>query len=126
MNLIRWLLDEKKCSLFDRITGKPLTTATGLTPLAVAAMRGHLEVMHYLVHEKKCSVNEISEISLLRRALHAALRVNHLSMTIHFHLDFISCNLGTWTSTATAVRQEYKTGWRRFHRQPIAKCPQKS
>lgn len=72
--LLQWLLEVKHCSLMDRVSGKPLTTASGLTALAVAAYQGHAEIMHYLIHSRGCSVAEISEVDVLQRALHAAMR----------------------------------------------------
>eukprot|EP01040_Poterioochromonas_malhamensis_P012402 gene12402-13559_t len=73
MNLIRWLIDEKKCSLIDRASGSPLVTGNGLTVLAVAAMKGHLDAILYLVHEKKLPVTDISDVNILQRALHLVL-----------------------------------------------------
>lgn len=29
MNLVKWLIEEKKCSIIDRNSHKPLTTANG-------------------------------------------------------------------------------------------------
>ena len=82
ITLVKWLIDEKKCAIFDRQLKKPIQTAGGLTPLAVAAMKGHLEIMHYLVHEKKSVVTEITDLSILQRALHVALYVSVLPFLI--------------------------------------------
>jgi hypothetical protein len=103
MNLVKWLIDEKKCALLDRHNNKSLTTQNGLTPVAVAAMKGHLEIMSYLVHEKKCPVTDINDIGILQRALHVALKVSivscvvsvSLSLSLLFHLF-----LGFWSITS--------------------------
>lgn len=76
VSLFRWLVEVKKCALFDRGTQHPLTTASGLSVLAIAAQQGHLELMNYLVHVKRCSVSEITDPAILQRALHAALKAN--------------------------------------------------
>lgn len=69
----------RKCALFDRSSQRPLTTASGLTALAVAAYQGHVDIINYLVHVKKCSVSEITDAGILQRALHAVLKVRGLS-----------------------------------------------
>jgi hypothetical protein len=79
---VKWLIDEKKCALIDRHNNKPLTTQNGLTSVAVAAMKGHLEIMNYLVHEKKCSVTDINDIGILQRALHVALQVSFMLFSL--------------------------------------------
>lgn len=83
MNLIRWLIDEKKCSLIDRASGSPLVTGNGLTVLAVAAMKGHLDAILYLVHEKKLPVTDISDVNILQRALHLVLSVRRSVKVIY-------------------------------------------
>lgn len=75
LDLLRWMLETKKCSIIDRATNKPLMTASGLTVLAVAAYKGHVDMMHYLIHTKKCSVSEITDLNILQRALHSTLHV---------------------------------------------------
>jgi hypothetical protein len=74
------LIEEKKCAIYDRQQKRPIMTANGLTPLAVAAMKGHIEIINYLVHEKKSAVTEITDVSILQRALHVALNVRIFSL----------------------------------------------
>lgn len=78
LNLLRWLVEDKKCALFDRASASSpvqrcLRTASGLSVLAVAAQQGHLHIMRYLVHEKHCPLGEVIDAAVLQRGLHAAL-----------------------------------------------------
>jgi hypothetical protein len=73
---VKWLIDIKRTAILSRKTKVPIVTQTGLTVLAIAAAYGHVDIIMYLVHEKKCSITEIKDIIHLQRALHAVLQVN--------------------------------------------------
>jgi hypothetical protein len=75
LQLLRWLIETKKCSIKDNATRKQLVTGKNLTVLAVAAQAGHVDIMRYLIHSRRCDVLEIQEMSILHRALHVALEV---------------------------------------------------
>lgn len=66
--IMRWLVEEQMCALRDPI--QPLMTADKLSVLAVAASYGQTAIMHYLMHEHGCKVTEITDVSILQRALH--------------------------------------------------------
>jgi hypothetical protein len=80
IHLVRWLLEERKCSLRGG-DGEVLKTSEGLTPLAMAAYFGHHEVMSYFVKRHACKVTEIKDFTVLLRGLHAALGVSLDTMT---------------------------------------------
>jgi hypothetical protein len=65
-------VDEKCCTLHDSDHGW-LKSQSGLTVLCVAALGGHVDIMHYLVHEKGAKVEEILDARILQRAMHALL-----------------------------------------------------
>ena len=48
LDLVRWLVEGKQCSLVDTFTGAPLRTAQGLTALDLAAHSGASKVVQYL------------------------------------------------------------------------------
>ena len=73
MHLVSWLLDEQGVPLTTD-SGEPLTTTYGLTPLALAAIYGHGEILSYLVNKHNCKVTDISEQTTLHNALHLALK----------------------------------------------------
>lgn len=74
IHLVRWLLEERKCSLRGA-DGDVLRTSEGLSPLAIAAYFGHHEIMSYFVRRHGCKVTEIKDFTVLLRGLHAALGV---------------------------------------------------
>lgn len=74
LTLLCWLMDTKRCSYFASDMKTPLTTAGGLSALALAAKYGHQSIMEYLVREKKASVLEIQDQIFLQRALHVVLK----------------------------------------------------
>jgi hypothetical protein len=71
-----WLIVDKKCSISQRNGDNlsALTTSSGLSAFAIAAKYGHLDIMQYLVHEKKSAVTEITDVAYLQRALHVAMK----------------------------------------------------
>lgn len=82
LQLIKWLIEVKKCAIAERVAAgsaqtKPLLTATGLSLLGVACYRGHKDVMNYLLHEKHARVQEITDVNILQRGLHVAMQVQY-------------------------------------------------
>lgn len=73
VHLVRWLLEDRKCSLYAGANKSPVKTAEGLTCLAIAAYFGHGDIMRYLVHSADAKVAEITEVAVLVRGLHAML-----------------------------------------------------
>lgn len=75
LDILRWLMDVKRCSSVNVTQKVPLATQTGWTLLGLAAYCGHVEMIHYLVHQKRCSVTEIKDVVTLQRAMHALLKL---------------------------------------------------
>ena len=73
IHLVRWLLEDRKCSIYSGANRAPIKTAEGLTCLAIAAYFGHGDIMRYLVHNNGAQVTEITEAAVLVRGLHALL-----------------------------------------------------
>jgi len=73
IHLVRWLLEDRKCSLYAGANRSPIKTAEGLSCLAIAAYFGHGDIMKYLVHNNGAKVSEITEVAVLARGLHAML-----------------------------------------------------
>jgi hypothetical protein len=59
-------------------SGFTLRTADGLTPLAIAAKYGHADIIKYLVLGHRCKVSELTDQTLLWKALHVILKVSFL------------------------------------------------
>eukprot|EP01039_Chlorochromonas_danica_P005648 gene5648-6230_t len=76
LDIVKWLLEVKKCSLVDHQNGEPLRTASGLSVLAVAALEGHESIIRYLVLTRSVPVDHIVDPMILQRALHVILGVN--------------------------------------------------
>ena len=66
LRLLRWLIDERKCSVHDQATGEALMSATsGESVLATAARFGHVEMVRVLINEYNCSPSEIKNAKAL-------------------------------------------------------------
>jgi hypothetical protein len=89
LQLLQWLIEGKKCSVKDNATKRQLVTGKNLSVLAVAAQAGHVPIMRYLIHQRKCGVLEITEMSILHRALHVALEVGNFCLFHGYFSDFI-------------------------------------
>lgn len=72
---MKWLAEELFVPSKDVITGDALLNASGLSALTIAARRGDLDMMRYIVHSLEGSVTEIDDVAVLQRALHVALEV---------------------------------------------------
>lgn len=72
LDILRWLLEDRMCPIKSPGEG-PLMTTEGMSVFAIAAYYGHVSIMRYVVHRHGAAVTEISEASVLHRALHAAL-----------------------------------------------------
>lgn len=75
LDILRWLLEDRMCPIKSRGVGSPLMTTEGMSVFAIAAYYGHVPIMRYVVHRHGAAVTEASEITVLHRALHAALEV---------------------------------------------------
>lgn len=75
LDILRWLMDVKRCSSVNVTQKQPLATQTGWTLLGLAAYCGHVNMIQYLVQQKRCSVTEIKDVVTLQRAMHALLRL---------------------------------------------------
>ena len=73
IHLVRWLLEDRKCSIYIGAKKKPLKTTDELSCIAIAAYFGHGDIMRYLVHKHGAKVTEITETAVLLRGLHAML-----------------------------------------------------
>ena len=81
--LLKWLVEERRCPLEticrsgddQQQVRSPLRSSTQHTVLAIAAMRAHSDMIRYLVLEKKCRIDEITELSMCQRAMCAILQV---------------------------------------------------
>lgn len=73
IHLVRWLLEDRKCSIYAGANKSPIKTSEGLSCLAIAAYFGHGDIMRYLVHNNGAKVAEITEVAVLVRGLHAML-----------------------------------------------------
>lgn len=74
VEILKWLLEEKRCSVYDSVTKKPLKTSSGLSVLAVASCKGNVEAIRYLIHNCHCHVSDITDPILLQRVLHIVIR----------------------------------------------------
>lgn len=75
LDILRWLMDVKRCSSVNVAQKQPLATQSGWTLLGLAAYCGHVDMIQYLVQQKRCSVTEIKDVVTLQRAMHALLRL---------------------------------------------------
>lgn len=75
LDILRWLMDVKRCSSVNVAQKQPLATQTGWTLLGLAAYCGHVDMIQYLVQQKRCSVTEIKDVVTLQRAMHALLKL---------------------------------------------------
>lgn len=71
--LLKWLVENRFCSLFDGITCGALRTARNESVLGIAARYGHSEMMVYLTHMHGCRVSEITSLEVALTGLHSAL-----------------------------------------------------
>ena len=74
LTLLRWLLEDRFCTIYDS-TQEPLKTTAGLTAFSIAAKFGHRDIMRYLVHYHGSSVMEIVDMNILLKGLHSSLEV---------------------------------------------------
>lgn len=74
LNILKWLIEVKKCTIANRKTNAPLLTQSGLSMLAIAAQQGHVEMIRYLLLERGCNIAEIDDLFIAQRALHAAFQ----------------------------------------------------
>lgn len=80
---MKWLVEELYCPARDVLTGDALLNAAGHSALMIAARRGDLAMMRYVVHTLGGNVTEIDEVSVLQRALHVALEVRPFYFAKH-------------------------------------------
>jgi hypothetical protein len=73
LDILKWLIDIKRCSIVSQVTRAPLMTQSGWTLLGLAAYCGHVDMIRFLVLQKKCQITEIKEVISLQRAMHALL-----------------------------------------------------
>jgi len=82
LDLFRWLVDEHFCPIRVIHTGSkkkklghdvPIITSKGRSVLSIAVEAGHVDILRYLVIEKRVSVHEIRNLKTALRALETVL-----------------------------------------------------
>ncbi len=73
LDLLRWLVDELGCPLYDA-DAAPLLTQQGDSVLGVAARHHRVSVMRWLVQIKECKISEIGERQQLWNTIDFLLR----------------------------------------------------
>lgn len=69
LGLLRWLVDELRCPLYDEDDQPLRTQPGGDSVLGVASRHKHAHVMRWLVHAKACKVAEIADRGQLLAAV---------------------------------------------------------
>ena len=73
--ILKWLVEDRLINPLDDYKNE-VTNGEGQTLLAVAAKYANVDIMEYLTRVCGCNVTLITDIRLLHRALHVALKVS--------------------------------------------------
>ena len=61
VDILRWLVEGRQCTLINNATARPLRTAEGHSVLDVAAMCGHTKAVKYLINTRKFSRKDVDK-----------------------------------------------------------------
>eukprot|EP01041_Mallomonas_annulata_P008854 gene8854-18344_t len=75
VDLLAWLIGPMMCCVRDSVTGRAITNSMGQSVLAVAASRGHIDIMRLLIKDYGMQVTDITSVQDLWCGLHVALDV---------------------------------------------------